>query len=462
MATPDPGPLPSFLDAVTLPHVERGLALAADPELVRFILDQLAIPADRARVAFALGEAEEGPHVVVDRGGRRLACLAAGVRPHAAEGVPRAAVDALGRRHGELRARLAGARLFGGLEKLILRLYHGGEDVSREEIAAAAPVAPLFHDVLVETTRRALRASAVSHQHIAALVRRTAKPKPAWAPALAEYYKTLWYAIHGAVLLAADPRQLRLAVTDANLERLARAAGSMLFIHAEESHAARLLWIAGRLGRRLLPVYTRALAEAEGPMDVARAAMCLGAIAHRHPRRRAAARAALAARPAWSRQGSLQPWADGVFSMIESTFEEPGKAEQALLSIGAHRAVVLSGRWPASTPYRCQDGDPVPNAFSRALAVNVAHSFLVDFKRAVSLFLALPWLARAAPEDVYLPAAHITAVNVPWHPEHTLRLFRPVEERIKADRVKKPDEPTRNGPCPCGSGKKYKRCCGAE
>jgi len=33
----------------------------------------------------------------------------------------------------------------------------------------------------------------------------------------------------------------------------------------------------------------------------------------------------------------------------------------------------------------------------------------------------------------------------------------PKAEPIKAD--KKPD---RNAPCPCGSGRKYKKCCGAE
>lgn len=30
-------------------------------------------------------------------------------------------------------------------------------------------------------------------------------------------------------------------------------------------------------------------------------------------------------------------------------------------------------------------------------------------------------------------------------------------EPIKADRA-----PSRNAPCPCGSGKKYKKCCGAK
>lgn len=33
----------------------------------------------------------------------------------------------------------------------------------------------------------------------------------------------------------------------------------------------------------------------------------------------------------------------------------------------------------------------------------------------------------------------------------------PPVEPIKAD-----EKPDRNAPCPCGSGKKYKKCCGAE
>ncbi|MFP4016796.1 MAG: SEC-C metal-binding domain-containing protein, partial [Halanaerobiales bacterium] len=33
-------------------------------------------------------------------------------------------------------------------------------------------------------------------------------------------------------------------------------------------------------------------------------------------------------------------------------------------------------------------------------------------------------------------------------------------KRQKPQPVVKPEEPGRNDPCPCGSGKKYKKCCG--
>ena len=37
-----------------------------------------------------------------------------------------------------------------------------------------------------------------------------------------------------------------------------------------------------------------------------------------------------------------------------------------------------------------------------------------------------------------------------------------LKETPKADPIKVDTEPGRNDPCPCGSGKKYKKCCGVE
>jgi len=35
-----------------------------------------------------------------------------------------------------------------------------------------------------------------------------------------------------------------------------------------------------------------------------------------------------------------------------------------------------------------------------------------------------------------------------------------LKEADKVDPIKADHEPGRNDPCPCGSGKKYKKCCG--
>ncbi|MDR0952687.1 MAG: SEC-C domain-containing protein [Elusimicrobiota bacterium] len=45
-----------------------------------------------------------------------------------------------------------------------------------------------------------------------------------------------------------------------------------------------------------------------------------------------------------------------------------------------------------------------------------------------------------------------------WVKEHEKELKE--EQNGKVQTVVKGDEPGRNDPCPCGSGKKYKKCCG--
>jgi preprotein translocase subunit SecA len=37
-----------------------------------------------------------------------------------------------------------------------------------------------------------------------------------------------------------------------------------------------------------------------------------------------------------------------------------------------------------------------------------------------------------------------------------------LESTEKVEKFKAEDTPGRNDPCPCGSGKKYKKCCGAN
>ena len=37
-----------------------------------------------------------------------------------------------------------------------------------------------------------------------------------------------------------------------------------------------------------------------------------------------------------------------------------------------------------------------------------------------------------------------------------------IKETPKVEAIKAQEGPGRNDPCPCGSGKKYKKCCGKE
>ena len=61
-------------------------------------------------------------------------------------------------------------------------------------------------------------------------------------------------------------------------------------------------------------------------------------------------------------------------------------------------------------------------------------------------------------EDLQLQ--HAQADDI-LHPEQEQQPNRPPPEAVKSDPIVRSDKKVgRNEPCPCGSGKKYKHCCG--
>jgi hypothetical protein len=71
----------------------------------------------------------------------------------------------------------------------------------------------------------------------------------------------------------------------------------------------------------------------------------------------------------------------------------------------------------------------------------------------------VPWLSHVDAEDLYLPEDYLSDVRWSWNPDPGL-LVEYRKSFIGPDEA--PPQASRNGPCPCGSGKKYKRCCGAD
>src|SRR5262249_34682684 len=134
----------SRLDRVSTAHVELALTLYRDHELVRYLLGRLSLPEGAARVAISLQDPVRGPFIVVTREGRFVTCLGEGMKPGRLPIVTRERLDAIAAKHGDLRARLGAIGTLGGAQKIFERLYHAGDELSREEMIAAAGVAPLL------------------------------------------------------------------------------------------------------------------------------------------------------------------------------------------------------------------------------------------------------------------------------------------------------------------------------
>jgi len=74
----------------------------------------------------------------------------------------------------------------------------------------------------------------------------------------------------------------------------------------------------------------------------------------------------------------------------------------------------------------------------------------------------LPWVAGADIEDLYLPAATLAGMGLSFSPDFVLDQLDDYAMYMRRfDTVRRAATPGRNEPCSCGSGKKYKRCCGA-
>jgi len=167
------------------------------------------------------------------------------------------------------------------------------------------------------------------------------------------------------------------------------------------------------------------------------------------PARRAAREGFLRAYPAWRQAVGDAP------QRARSRWQARDHEAFARLMSGTHAAGALcafdrDGRctiYPVrpnvcrnchalETPERCAPGSPQP---PQALAFTPIDDFL---RRATTLQRAMQ---RAMTGRDLGPVALCVRVH----------------ELLTGERATTPSPPGRNTPCPCGSGKKYKRCCGA-
>jgi len=229
--------------------------------------------------------------------------------------------------------------------------------------------------------------------------------------------------------------------------------------------AARGLWVVGKIGKLLLPNYKRAYAEADAALTMMESALGLSVLGLRHAKLAAEVRKMLGALPpCYGRDPSRPDVHEGVKKLMELmdlAFEDrrwactfSGRRGRARGSPdrGAAGELVLSLRAARRRPGG--SGDDAGRQRERAVhggrrRGRPAHPF--------------PALARQGPpESLFAPADFLAEVRRPWSPRLAMPLLEGylAHDRRQALEVRK--EPSRNAPCPCGSGKKHKRCCAEE
>ena len=71
------------------------------------------------------------------------------------------------------------------------------------------------------------------------------------------------------------------------------------------------------------------------------------------------------------------------------------------------------------------------------------------------------WIATADAAEFYLPARWVEILTPAFRPSIPLAQLDAYHRYFMRDQPARAEaKPGRNQPCPCGSGNKYKRCCG--
>ncbi len=458
----------SRLDRVSLPHVELALSLYRDPDMLRFIIGSVRLPEGGERVALSLDHPERGPFLIVTRDGRFVTCLGEGMQVDLPV-ITRGQLDGLAAKVTDLRARMEACRTLagqrGGMGKLLARVYEAADELSREEFVAISALQPLYRGVeFLNLLFGAASDLEAARDRLLQAMRRSDKLKPAYREVLRAYWNLCFAIGHFSVLTGMSGPKLLEELPDDLAEQLLEGSFSWGAVRQGiVALALKGIWGAARIGKPYLPTYKRLFFKSGSLLTMTDASMGLAALGLRHSRLRAEVQKTLASGPPIDREDALGKYLRKLLEVIQRSLElemeHPEASALVQREFGAVLCIKIAEGLPRGSPFRFERVEDVPEDLAMTLAVNNECDFLDAGVTLPVMLACLPWVARAAPEQLYLPRDFIKATRAPWTPEHTCRLLRAHRDHYGSRAPQKPEGPTRNGPCPCGSGKKYKRCC---
>jgi hypothetical protein len=465
----------SRLDRVSAPQVELALSLYNDTGLLRYVLSNARLPEGAPRAAISLDHPERGPFLVVTREGRFVTCLGEGMTSGDLPVVTRGQLDGIAAKAGDLRVRFEACQKLvgpaGGMSKLLRRIYDAGDELSREEFIAVSALHPLYTLKLANSLYGAGEHLREAREALLPHLRRSDRLKPELHRIARAYWDTFWALGNFSVIMTMSgpdiferlPPEVGASMSEGSISWAAVRQGVL-------SLALKGVWGAARLGKVLLPTYKRLFHESASELTVLDSGMALVALGTRHARLHAEVRKVLSGGPDIDPTQGFGPMAHAIANALTVHYDAAAESPDGMTEIhrhmGANVALRIAQDLPRGAAFRFERAEDVPADLAMTLAVNVALPFIghADKTKALfPLFAMLPWVARAAPEDLYLPREYIRATHSPWTPENTFRLLRQHRDHYKPapPPPRSARAPTRNGPCSCGSEKKYKRCCGA-
>lgn len=462
------------LDRVSPTQADLALALYRDPRRIRYLLAHVALPGGSDRVAIALDDRSDGPHVIVARDGSFVTCLGDGMSVDDTPSITRSQLERLGSKWDHLRDAAARIRERGDIEAIHRRILRNGHAVAREDIVALSFLQPMFsteftglsvdiHERL-QAFRAAYRPGRYRPKHRSGRRHLSSNQREQ----LRAYWQLCWALGHLAAINSEHiPRILR-KLQDAGLD----AGDATRFLSWPMTRTMSMPtvlrgnWLVARAGRHALPTFKRHFEEAATWTEFMDSSLGLLAIGLRHRRLRREVAKVLARRhsPITNPESPYHHRAcEPLLQLYHSLLTKPGYRRAMLENhrlVGSQNLIWIGESMPDEHPLRFRTPDEAPAELAYPLMLCVTGSLFHNAARLTDTALMMPWLAKAELADLYLPASFWSACQLHWQPSDSLELLDgyynyngPRQPARNAGKI------GRNEHCPCGSAHKYKRCC---
>lgn len=433
----------SRLERLDTGQMAFALSLYRNVHYVKAIVEACA-PEGSSRVAIGLDHTPDPPHALFERSGVFVTCLGAGMR-HDLPVISRAAVDRALRNREQLRQISEEIHSYASNKAWVadaMRVFEGPR-LSREEAAALLRWGPLTGSTYLEAFAEDLK----RQKEIWVILARAEKLKARHTAKLARLWELAWGLGH-----LAGPLLSRLAFIYERggppaMGMRAAVAGAGLETCLLPS-ALRCAWTSIELNGNDLADLEQTYVTPGNGLHWAASLAIVGA-GLRWPKLRARA-GRLLAQPPGGFEGDEEDHA--LLAHLREVSERPERASE--------RTFARAREW-----LQARIGDVsglAPDVIQAATLYTPRPLAEIDDFRAV--IDAIPFVATHRWEELYLPAEVLARLPPDGSEEKLAFVEGPLVRWRRGDRQgPSPSAPTpgRNAPCPCGSGKKHKRCCGA-
>lgn len=456
------------LERLSTPQLDLALALYRDSALVRYILARARLPDRAERVALALEDRPDGPHIIVARDGGFVTCLGEGMAVGDHPIITRAQVTHMGERMDSLRA--ATEQIEGGhatTQRLFAHLRTCGPALSREDFTTLSVMLPLMVSPCLRVTAELTRSvTRFRNGYTRGRYRRLTSKN---TDDLRRHWESTWILGHLVALYGSRANDLPDMVVPHKREE-SRGATHVVAMTALQVMttplALRGAWTAARAGRADLPKYKQLVQDSRSMMETMMSGLPLTAIGLRHRGTRAEVRKHVDRclrkldDPGWHPLDRVT--SQSILEISLRVLDAPDRVEQTHRLVGAQALVDGGKHLPEGHALRFDRPEDVPDDLAFPLIINEESDLYSSVEARILLLYMLPWVARADIAQLYLPADRLDIIRATWRPEVVLaQLEGHHRYHLIGEPIRARPRPGRNEPCSCGSGKKYKRCCGA-